>query len=173
MNGCVSVLLRIDNPDQHVDQLHQPIDFHPMVHLGGVMIRKVQQDEAVERRSDAGIGLQRMPSRDLEPVQQIFGRFGAPAAGHRVCRRRAAYADSCQSGSRQGIEDARLARSCGPSERDHRGASGNGQPTVGLVAYAPGIVQGTGIDSALAQLNGLAECPKMINQMCPGVLAAE
>jgi hypothetical protein len=42
-----------------------------------------------------------------------------------------------------------------------------------LVDYAPGLVQGTGIDSALAQLNGFAQCPKMINQMCPGVLAAE
>jgi len=42
-----------------------------------------------------------------------------------------------------------------------------------LIDYAPSLIQGGRIDSALAQLHGFAQRPKMINKMYPGVLAAE
>ncbi len=72
MDGRIGVLLRIDDPDQHVHQLHQPIYLQAMVQLGGVMIRQVQQYQPVQGRIRLRIGRQRVPSRDLEPVQQLL-----------------------------------------------------------------------------------------------------
>jgi hypothetical protein len=110
MNGGVGVLLRIDDPDQHVDQLHQPIDLHPMVEFGGIMIRKIKQHETVECSIQRRIGLQRVPTGYLQPVQQILSRLLAPTARHGMCSGGTAYPDRRQRGARQGIEDRGLPR---------------------------------------------------------------
>ena len=65
----VGVLLRVDHPDQHVDQLHQPIDLHPVLPLGGVVVRQVEQDQPVQRLGRLRVPLQRMSPGDLQPVQ--------------------------------------------------------------------------------------------------------
>jgi hypothetical protein len=44
---------------------------------------------------------------------------------------------------------------------------------VSLIDYASGLIQGTQIDPALAQLHSFAQRPKMINKMYAGILAAE
>jgi hypothetical protein len=90
-----------------------------------------------------------------------------------MCGRWPAYPDCCQSGAGQGIEDARLARSGGASERHHSGASGYRQPPVGLINYASGFSQRIGIDAMIAQLHSFAECVKMINKAHAGIFPAE
>ena len=48
MQDVVGVFLRVDDPHEHVDEWQQAIDESGVGVLDGVVVRQVEQDEAIE-----------------------------------------------------------------------------------------------------------------------------
>jgi hypothetical protein len=92
----VRVLLRIDDPDEQVNELDEAIDLEPVVELGGVVIGQVEQDQAVELLlvlDHRAVLPGRLPTRDAEPLNQRRRSLGTPDAGVRLGGGRTPYAD--------------------------------------------------------------------------------
>jgi hypothetical protein len=98
MEGSVGIFLRIDDPDEEVDELDQAIHLEPVRDIGGVLVGEIEQDQAVELALAAGVedGLasELVTPRDTEPVQQWLRALRAPHAGKRMGSRGAAYSGS-------------------------------------------------------------------------------
>ena len=106
VQGGVCVLLRVDHPDQHVDQLDQAVDLLAVCGLCGVVVGQIDQDQAVERRV---VALHEVPPWHVQPVEQVGGQLRPPVGSHRLARGRTLQPRLGKPGARDGIEEAGLA----------------------------------------------------------------
>jgi hypothetical protein len=105
MEGRVSILLRIHNPDQDIHQPDHPLDSLAVGALGRVKVRQVQEDEAglfvrEVRNFEEGVAL-----LHVQPVQQGPAAIGSPDTRKRLGRRRAACGDPRHPCTADGIEE--------------------------------------------------------------------
>ena len=85
VQGLVGVLLRVDHPDEQVDELDQPVDLEPVVEHGRVVVGQVEQDEPVELAAGP---------RRTAPCCQAVCRRGTPSH----CTSGAASSDAPDAG---------------------------------------------------------------------------
>ncbi len=129
----VGVLLRIEDPHEQVRQLHQPVHLQVVGDLGGVVVRQVEEYDAVQRavlaaRVEHRVAGDPVPRGDVEPVEQVRGVVGTPDTGRRPGRGRAAHPDRGELQSRQRVEGRGLARAGGTGDGDDRVVGGETQP---------------------------------------------
>ena len=93
VQGLVGVLLRVDDPDQQVDELDQAVHLEPVGELVGVVVRHVEQDQAVQLRLPVGVqdGLTPVRWRGTRASRAGVGgavapdaRLGRPVVGRRT-----------------------------------------------------------------------------------------
>ena len=131
---CVGVLLWVEDPDEGVDEAHQPVHLGPVGQLGGVVVGQVEQHQAAQLGGGRRVAVLSCP--DLQPVQQ-FRCTGGPehdSLGHR--RRRPPHADRSQRGPGDGVEQRRFPAACRSGQRHHGVLAGQPQPSAGPLVQA-------------------------------------
>ena len=138
----VGVLLRVEHPDQQVDQLHQPVDLQPVRQPDGVVVGQVEQDQP--GRVGVAAACRSVPAGDLQPVEQRTRRPSRPTArparstvvGRRDARRRASSSPASALNSEDlplpvapasADHGVRPPTGCGraPARADHRPRAGH------------------------------------------------
>jgi hypothetical protein len=107
----VRVLLRVDDPDDQVDQAEQPVDLDPVGRLDGVEVGQVEQHQPAQRRLvvavECALPDEPVARQHADPVEQPVGALQvAPHAGVRHAGRRPADADRREVEAGQRVEEA-------------------------------------------------------------------
>ena len=118
VEGGVRVLLRVDDPHEHVHHLYEAVDLVAVRGRRRVEVREVEQDEAVERVVGDGVA-----PTDTQPVEQHRGGRLGVAVGHEHHglggrRRRATDPDGGDVPTGQHVERRGLTASRRSGERD-------------------------------------------------------
>ena len=82
----VGVFLRIQHPDQDIDQAHHALHNRAVGRPGGVEVRQVQQDQPRTLVREAGNGNGMVAVAHLQPVQQRLAAVRAPDTCQRFRR---------------------------------------------------------------------------------------
>ena len=98
MERGIGIFLRVDDPDEEVDELDQAIRLEPVGEVGGVLVGEIKQDQTIEFVLAAGIEdrlvSELVTPRDTEPVKQWLCTVRTPHAGKGMCGRGAVYSGS-------------------------------------------------------------------------------
>ncbi len=130
----VGVLLRVDDPDDGVDERQDAVHLFAVLDGRGVVVGQVDQDEPAQLRLGLR-ALQRAPSqppRDAEPVDEAR-RAVAPTARDGRGGGRPAYPGLRNGHSGERVEELRLAAAGGARDGDDGVLSGEPAPRGGLV----------------------------------------
>ena len=135
MQRGVGILLRIDHPDQHVNLLHQPIDLPAVTLIGRIVVGQVHQHQPTQDRI---VALHQVAPGDVQPIKQLVGQFLAPVGGHGPVGGGTFKPRLGQPGTRQGVEQAGLARTGCPGQGDDGVVAGERQTTINPVHHLLG-----------------------------------
>jgi hypothetical protein len=149
--GGVGVLLRVDDPDEQVDEVEQPFDLEAMRGLDGVEVRQVQEHQARELAVT-----DRVPPRDPEPVEQR-SPSPAPHGGRRSRGGRAAAARGRELGAGERVEERRLPRSGRACERHDRFLEPEADPCARSLDHRARIPDARCLETAVGELDGVGE----------------
>ena len=151
MQGGVRVLLGLDDPDDEVGELDDPVDLEPVRGLDGVEVRQVEEHQSVQRTV-----LEAVAPTDLEPVQQ---RIHAVAPRRRLAlgRRRPAPPDRRELGSGERIEEQRLPDAGRPCQRDDGRSRRRGRVALPPSRHGARRPNGLGLEPAVGDLDCLGE----------------
>ena len=151
VQGGVRVLLRLDDPDEEVGELDDPVHLEPVRGLDGVEVGQIEKDESAQARLVDPVA----PS-DLEPVEQRV-RTVPPDWPPAPRGRRPATADRCELGPAQGVEEQRLARAGRAGERHHGRLDPEPEPRSRLLGHAPRVLDLLRLEPAVRDADGLCE----------------
>ena len=143
VDGRVGVLLRVEDPHEHVGERDEPVHLEVVRHLGRVVVGEVEEHDALERVGLASGVEHRVTGRlvarrDAQPLQQLAGTLGAPDARGRPRRGGPAYADGRELQPGQRVERGRLARARGTGDPDDRVVRGEPQPAGAALDHRGG-----------------------------------
>ena len=164
MQRGVGVLLRVEHPDQQVDQLDQPVDLEPVLHPDRVEVGQVEQHQPVQRRPRR---------RGGRPRRAGAGPPASPAARRRSRRprpprwrrgRRPAYPDLATALAGQRVEQRGLAAAGGAGERDHGVARRRAAAARRPCRRPGGLVDQRRVEPPAAELDDLVERRQPVGQ---------
>ena len=145
----VGVLLRVEHPDEHVDQRDEPVDLQPVRHLRRVVVRQVEQHEPAQ----VVLRFEGVPAGDLEPVQQRARACGIPHRRVRHAGRRPAHARQRHLRPGQRVEQRRLAAAGRSGEGDDGVRPRQPHALTGAPRQLPGGGEQRVVEPALAELD--------------------
>src|SRR5664280_1557610 len=100
MQTSVSILLRVGDPDEDIDQVKYPVSLDAMGRSLRVEVRQVQQHQTVQPKSV----VHHVTGSHHEPVEESRWRLPAPDRRTRLRCGRAAGSDLGDLGCRQNVE---------------------------------------------------------------------
>jgi hypothetical protein len=128
VDGSVGVLLRVEHPHQQVGPRHHALHLDVMSHLCGVVVRQIEEHQALQAcRLASAAGVDLVAYVHAEPVQQLAGAVSGPGARERLRGRGSTHADAGMLGSREAVEQRRLAGTGSSSQRHNRVLAGQPQ----------------------------------------------
>ena len=153
----VGVLLRIEHPDEDVDESHHPLHDLAVGGTGGVEVRKIQQDQAGAVVGEPGYRPGVVPVADVQPVQQLIAALGAPDSSEGLGGRRPPGGRRRDFLAADGVEKGRFAAAGGAEESDDGVVPREGAPGTGPVQHLQHAVQDIVRKCAGGQFAGLVQ----------------
>ena len=172
MEDGIGVLLRVEDPDEQVDHLHQPVHLSAMRLLGRVVVWQVQQHQAVERvvlaRVENALLGNSVPQRNAQPFEQWCDALCAPDARQWLASSGPPNPYACQLDARDRVEDRRLAAAGGAGERNNGVVRGQTAALTRPLDDRAHPLQQVGWQSTLAVLDGSRQRVEAFRKPGPG-----
>ncbi len=158
MEDGVRVLLRVDDPDDRVDERQDPVDLFAVLHGRRIVVGQVHQDEPAQLCLSfrALEGAPAQPSGDAEPVDER-GRAVAPAARDGRRGGRPAYAGFRNGHSGEHVEELGLAAAGRARDGDDGVLPGQPAPRHRLVQYPACLCERPAVQPGPRQPHQLAQ----------------
>ena len=150
----VRVLLRIDDPEDHIDEPDEAIRFDPVRHGRRIVVGQIQQDQTVESALivtvERGLAPGATALGNVQPVEEV-GSARAPDACGRSGGRGTTDADAGDLESGHGVEQRGFARAGRTGEGDDGEILAQAQPILGAFKQMLGILADLGAELVGAQ----------------------
>ncbi len=163
MQRRVGVLLRVEHPDQQVDQLDQPVDLQPVLPPGPSRSPAGRAAPARRPRTPAGrpAACRRGTSSQSSsgPAESAPQTTAVAADGGRP-----AYPDLADRLPGQRVDQRGLAAAGGSGDRDHGVRGAQPQPRTGLAGDPGGLVDQRRVEPAAAEHDDLVERRQPVGQ---------
>ena len=161
VQDVVGVLLRVDDPDEQVNEPDEAVDLHSVLDRRRVEVRQIEQDETVEvvvgRHVQLAVTGDLVASRNVEPIEKCGCALAPPDARQRRVGRRTAHSYRRQVEPDEGVEQGRLPAAGSARESDDRVLARQLQPLAGARHQRASRVDRRSVESSLGAAYGAVE----------------